>query len=107
MATLSTVASVLFSNDQVLAAQNVAQLAANDNRGGVILLLFIPVVGWVLFNILGPAQNQLDTMTAQNKGRAPPKAKPVASPKPRAKFIKKRSIVGGAIGLGKFTISNF
>lgn len=44
------------------AATEVAQLAASDNRLGIVLTLFVPVVGWVLFNIAGPAKNQLDEM---------------------------------------------
>ena len=35
------------------------ELAASDNRFTIILTLFLPVVGWVLFNIGGPALNQL------------------------------------------------
>jgi len=35
------------------AAQQVADLAAGDNRFGTIALLALPVAGWVLFNILG------------------------------------------------------
>ena len=40
-------------------AQEITQLAASDNRFAIIATLFLPVVGWVLFNIGGPALNQL------------------------------------------------
>ena len=40
-----------------------------DGRLGTILTLFVPVLGWVLFNALGPAQNQLDNMNQKAKGR--------------------------------------
>lgn len=49
----------------------VAQLAG-DNRLGVIALLFVPVVGWVGFNILGPLLNQLDAMSGEG-AKAPKK----------------------------------
>jgi photosystem II PsbY protein len=44
------------------AAQQVADLAASDNRLGILALLAVPALGWVGFNILGPLQNQLDAM---------------------------------------------
>ena len=34
-------------------------LHAGDNRFGIIATLFLPVIGWVAFNIGGPALNQL------------------------------------------------
>lgn len=55
---------------------------AGDNRLGIIALLFVPVVGWVGFNILQPALNQLDAMSGG--GKAPKKA-----------AVKKRSIAAG------------
>lgn len=39
---------------------------------GVIALLFVPVVGWVGFNILGPFLNQLDAMSGEG-AKAPKK----------------------------------
>ena len=33
------------------AATDVATLAAGDGRVGIIALLFLPVLGWVAFNI--------------------------------------------------------
>ncbi len=41
---------------------------AGDNRVGIIATLFLPVVGWVLFNIGGPALNQLAN-TGKNASR--------------------------------------
>jgi photosystem II PsbY protein len=35
------------------AAQQVADLAAGDNRVGILATLAVPAIGWVLFNILG------------------------------------------------------
>ena len=42
--------------------------AAGDNRVGIIATLFLPVVGWVGFNIAGPALNQLAN-TGKNASR--------------------------------------
>ena len=44
-------------------------MAAGDGRLGIILVVLLPVIGWVLFNILGPAKNQLDNMTGSGGGR--------------------------------------
>lgn len=41
---------------------------AGDNRVGIIATLFLPVVGWVGFNIAGPALNQLAN-TGKNASR--------------------------------------
>ena len=41
---------------------------AGDNRVGIIATLFLPVVGWVAFNIGGPALNQLAN-TGKNAAR--------------------------------------
>jgi photosystem II PsbY protein len=86
-------ASLLAAAPQAEAAQEIAQLAAGegsvlhgllhaclgaahararcsqawragDNRFGIIATLFLPVIGWVAFNIGGPALNQL-----QNTGK--------------------------------------
>lgn len=40
--------------------------AARDNRVLIIATIFVPVVGWVAFNILGPALNQLQAQVAKN-----------------------------------------
>ena len=42
------------------AATELSQLAASDSRLGIILTLFVPVIGWALFNVAGPAFAQLD-----------------------------------------------
>ena len=42
--------------------------SAGDNRVGIIATLFLPVVGWVAFNIGGPALNQLAN-TGKNANR--------------------------------------
>jgi photosystem II PsbY protein len=55
-----------------LDGSQVAELGA-DNRLGIIALLFVPVVGWVGFNILQPALNQLDAMSGAG-AKAPKKA---------------------------------
>ena len=52
-------AALLLASEKADAAQEISQLAASDNRLGIIATLFLPVVGWVLFNIGGPALNQL------------------------------------------------
>ena len=43
--------------------------AGRDNRVLIIATLFLPVVGWVGFNILGPALNQLKGMQVKNTGQ--------------------------------------
>ena len=48
------------------AATEVMQLADRDARIGVVALLFLPVLGWVAFNIGGPALNQLSEMSKNN-----------------------------------------
>uniref|UniRef100_A0A7S3Z0Z2 Uncharacterized protein n=1 Tax=Lotharella globosa TaxID=91324 RepID=A0A7S3Z0Z2_9EUKA len=50
-------------------ASNLAELkkSSSDGRLGKIVLLGVPVLAWVGFNILGPAQNQLDGMTDSKK----------------------------------------
>ena len=40
-----------------------------DGRLGLLLTLLIPVGGWVLFNITGPALAQLDNMNKKVQGR--------------------------------------
>ncbi|KIY97984.1 photosystem II PsbY protein [Monoraphidium neglectum] len=79
----------LAAAQQAEAASEVAQLAATDNRIGIIALLFLPAVGWVAFNILGPLTNQLSRMSEAN-----------AAPAPKAKPGKKKRGFAGAVGLG-------
>lgn len=59
---LSAAVSTLLSADNALAANELATLAASDNRPGLLLTLLVPVAGWVLFNIGGGLLNQLDIM---------------------------------------------
>ncbi|CAM6084700.1 unnamed protein product [Calypogeia fissa] len=59
---LGGAASLLVAN-QADAAQEIAQLADNDSRGFVLLLVLLPAIGWVLYNILQPALNQWKKMT--------------------------------------------
>ncbi|RLN05614.1 photosystem II core complex proteins psbY, chloroplastic [Panicum miliaceum] len=60
----------LASSDAALAAQRVADVAAadagsGDNRGQLLLIVVAPAIGWVLYNILQPALNQLNRMRSQ------------------------------------------
>lgn len=57
-----SLAGSFLSAGHAQAAVEVANIAASDNRLGILALLAVPVVGWVGFNILGPLQNQLDSM---------------------------------------------
>lgn len=57
---LGTAASLLAA-PRADAASEIAQLAI-DNRVLLLGTLFIPVLGWVAFNILPPAIRQLQTM---------------------------------------------
>ena len=50
---LGLTAAGLMATQSAEAAQQVADLAASDNRFGTIALLAVPVLGWVGFNILG------------------------------------------------------
>jgi len=62
----------LASSDAAVAAQQrVADVAAaadagdSDNRGQLLLFVVAPAIGWVLYNILQPALNQLNRMRSQ------------------------------------------
>ncbi|KAK6930913.1 Photosystem II PsbY [Dillenia turbinata] len=54
--------STLSSCDAAMAAQQLSDIAEGDNRGLALLLPIIPAIGWVLFNILQPALNQISRM---------------------------------------------
>uniref|UniRef100_A0A7N0VJL3 Uncharacterized protein n=1 Tax=Kalanchoe fedtschenkoi TaxID=63787 RepID=A0A7N0VJL3_KALFE len=56
--------ATLSSCDAAFAAQQIADLAeaGSDNRGTLLLLVVAPAIGWVLFNILQPALNQINRM---------------------------------------------
>ena len=55
-------AATLLAAQNADAAQQVADLAANDGRAGLLILPLTAAIGWVGFNILQPALNQLDSM---------------------------------------------
>ncbi|GLT45295.1 hypothetical protein SLA2020_191350 [Shorea laevis] len=54
--------STLASSDAAFAVQQIADIAEGDNRGLALLLPIIPAIAWVLFNILRPALNQINSM---------------------------------------------
>lgn len=58
--------SSLASSDAAMASQRIADVAAvapaDDNRGLLLLFVVAPALGWVLYNILQPALNQLNKM---------------------------------------------
>ena len=84
VAAWSTAAATMLSSGNAQAASEVAQLAAGDNRLGIIATLALPAVGWVIFNIGGPALNQLANMDKSNKMRyifiLPPRISPCRHP---------------------------
>ena len=63
---MGALSALTAANPALAMSQEVAQVAGDD-RLGIFALLFGPVLGWVAFNILGPALNQLDKMDAKNK----------------------------------------
>ncbi len=65
VAAMSTVAATWMLAGNANAATELATLAANDNRLGLLLTLFAPALGWVAFNIFGPAKAQLDQMDSK------------------------------------------
>lgn len=62
--------STLLAAGNAQAAQEVANLAARDNRAPLLALLLTPALGWVAFNILSPALNQLKGMQNANVKRS-------------------------------------
>lgn len=65
--------SALASADPAIAAHQISEIAdaaaSDDNRGLILLLPIVPAIGWVLFNILQPALNQLNRMrSSSSKG---------------------------------------
>jgi len=73
-------AASLMAAQSADAATEIAQLAASDNRAGILLTLLVPVLGWVAFNIAGPAFAQLDNM-GETAADTPPEARSVRVPK--------------------------
>ncbi|KAJ6809075.1 photosystem II core complex proteins psbY, chloroplastic [Iris pallida] len=67
--TATAIAGAIFSTlsftDAAFAAQQIADIAEGDNRGLALLLPLVPAIGWVLFNILQPALNQLNRMRTE------------------------------------------
>ncbi|GBF94409.1 hypothetical protein Rsub_07223 [Raphidocelis subcapitata] len=86
---LPAAAGAFLAAGNAQAATELAQLAASDSRLGIIALLFLPAIGWVAFNILGPLTNQLSRMSEMNSEAPPSKG-----------ASKKRRGVAGAVGLG-------
>ncbi|KAL2932601.1 Photosystem II core complex proteins psbY chloroplastic [Bienertia sinuspersici] len=62
LAIASAVVSPLTSSSFALAAKQIVESPQEDNRGLVLLVPVAVAVGWVLFNILRPALNQLNRM---------------------------------------------
>eukprot|EP00898_Chlorokybus_atmophyticus_P007643 jgi/Chlat1/7880/Chrsp66S09178 len=55
--------ALLAAGPAMAQANEVAQIAEGDNRGSLLLLIPALAIGWVGFNILGPALRQLDGMS--------------------------------------------
>lgn len=67
----SLAAAGFMAPDMVSAAElgaiaDVAEAASNDSRGLLLLGVVAPAIGWVLFNILQPALNQLNKMRSDS-----------------------------------------
>eukprot|EP00891_Asterochloris_glomerata_P002808 jgi/Astpho2/2808/Aster-00973 len=65
LASFGACAATLLAAGQAQATtpQEIAELAAGgDNRILIIATVFVPVIGWVGFNIIGPGLNQLRNM---------------------------------------------
>ena len=69
-AAAGTAISTLLAAGNAQAAQEIANLAARDNRAGTLALLLAPALGWVAFNILGPALNQFKGMQVTKRSAA-------------------------------------
>lgn len=61
----STIVSTLISCGPAFSAQQIAEIAEGDNRALALLLPIIPAILWVLYNILGPALNQINRMRSE------------------------------------------
>mmetsp|Transcript_19782 Transcript_19782/g.34136 ORF Transcript_19782/g.34136 Transcript_19782/m.34136 type:complete len:215 (+) Transcript_19782:112-756(+) len=88
---LSAAICTLASSGSALAATELVQIAVGDNRPTIIAGLLVPVVGWVAFNIISGALNQLDTMGEKARETTPDK---------RSLRLKRRAVLGPALGLG-------
>lgn len=97
-AALSATFSTLFAAGSVQAAQEVASVADADYRLGGVLFVIVPAIGWVLYNILGPAQSQLEAMNKRKpKVKVPPKKAKKPLKLPPKRVVKRRGV---AVGLG-------
>ncbi|XP_021719928.1 photosystem II core complex proteins psbY, chloroplastic-like [Chenopodium quinoa] len=65
LAVASTVFSPLATSPLALAAKQIVESPQEDNRGLILLVPVAAAVGWVLFNILGPALNQINRMRSE------------------------------------------
>lgn len=65
LALASTALSPLASSPIALAAKQIAESPQEDNRGLALLVPVAAAVGWVLYNILGPALNQINKMRSE------------------------------------------
>lgn len=106
-AALSATVSTLFAGGSVQAAQEVASVADADYRLGGVLFVIVPAIGWVLYNILGPAQSQLEAMNrGKPRSKVPPKKVKTAfkRPVPKKVVLKKPppkiKTRAAAVGLG-------
>jgi photosystem II PsbY protein len=72
---LGLTAASLLAAQNADAATEIAQVAAGDARILAIATLFVPAIGWVLFNIGGPLLNQVNETAERNKSKDPRKPK--------------------------------
>ncbi|KAJ7561693.1 hypothetical protein O6H91_03G038100 [Diphasiastrum complanatum] len=62
IASLACSEAAMAAQPNATALLEIAQIADNDSRGLILLLVLAPAIGWVLFNILQPGLNQLNRM---------------------------------------------
>lgn len=62
---ITAVVSTLISCDSAFAAQVAAETGEGDKRVLALLIPIIPAILWVLYNILGPALNQINRMRSE------------------------------------------
>jgi len=62
---LVSVATSFLAAGNAHAATEIANIAAGDGRTGLLFLPVAAALGWVAFNIAGPALNQLDKMNSK------------------------------------------
>lgn len=96
--TLSSVVLMAGSAQASELAQVVSTASGSDSRIGAIATLFVPVLGWVGFNMLQPLAAQLETAKAFANDSAPVQAAPAKGTK--RMIQKKVRSVAGVVGLG-------